>query len=151
MEDVQVDDDIDIMMSVCLSVTKNHHFLLGVSCNHPGWFFMVLGRFLWFFMVLGQVFLFFKVPGCFFMVPGGFLMHFAYLRQMGPPPPSFFLGDLFQFQVLLQPFYIPDPGSSSRDILQSLSSTCHFSLYFLVRQRLHDFVKYMKAVKKTTF
>ena len=31
------DDDIYIMMkcvSVCLSVTKNHHFLLGVSCNH---------------------------------------------------------------------------------------------------------------------
>ena len=29
--------DIYIMMkcvSVCLSVTKNHHFLLGVSCNH---------------------------------------------------------------------------------------------------------------------
>ena len=48
-------DDIYIMMSVCLSVMKNHHFLLGVSCNHPGWFFMVLGRFLWFFMVLGQV------------------------------------------------------------------------------------------------
>ena len=48
-------DDIYIMMQFCLSVTKNHHFLLGVSCNHPGWFFMVLGRFLWFFMVLGQV------------------------------------------------------------------------------------------------
>ena len=31
------DDDIYIMMkclSVCLSVTKNHHFLLGVSCIH---------------------------------------------------------------------------------------------------------------------
>ena len=27
-------DDIYIMMSVCLCVTKNHHFLLGVSCNH---------------------------------------------------------------------------------------------------------------------
>ena len=54
-EDNDGDDDIYIMMSVCLSVTKNHHFLLGVSCNHPGWFFMVLGRFLWFFMVLGQV------------------------------------------------------------------------------------------------
>ena len=26
--------DIYIMMSVCLSVTKNHHFLLGVSCDH---------------------------------------------------------------------------------------------------------------------
>ena len=26
-------DDIYIMMK-CLSVTKNHHFLLGVSCNH---------------------------------------------------------------------------------------------------------------------
>ena len=48
------DDDIYIMMK-CMCVTKNHHFLLGVSCNHPGWFFMVLGRFLWFFMVLGQV------------------------------------------------------------------------------------------------
>ena len=47
-------DDIYIMMQ-CLFVTKNHHFLLGVSCYHPGWFFMVLGRFLWFFMVLGQV------------------------------------------------------------------------------------------------
>ena len=47
-------DDIYIMMK-CMCVTKNHHFLLGVSCNHPGWFFMVLGRFLWFFMVLGQV------------------------------------------------------------------------------------------------
>ena len=29
-----VGDDIYIMMSVCLSVTKNHHFLLGVSCDH---------------------------------------------------------------------------------------------------------------------
>ena len=48
------DDDIYIMMK-CMCVTKNHHFLLGVSCNHPGWFFMVLGRFLLFFMVLGQV------------------------------------------------------------------------------------------------
>ena len=46
--------DMYIMMK-CMCVTKNHHFLLGVSCNHPGWFFMVLGRFLWFFMVLGQV------------------------------------------------------------------------------------------------
>ena len=26
--------DIYIMMNVCLSVTKNHHFLLGVSCDH---------------------------------------------------------------------------------------------------------------------
>ena len=26
--------DIYIMMHVCLSVTKNDHFLLGVSCNH---------------------------------------------------------------------------------------------------------------------
>ena len=49
-------NDVDIYIMVeCLSVTKNQHFLLGVSCNHPGWFFMVLGRFLWFFMVLGQV------------------------------------------------------------------------------------------------
>ena len=33
----KVDNDIYIMMkclSVCLSVTKNDHFLLGVSCNH---------------------------------------------------------------------------------------------------------------------
>ena len=50
----EFDLDIYIMMK-CMCVTKNHHFLLGVSCNHPGWFFMVLGRFLWFFMVLGQV------------------------------------------------------------------------------------------------
>ena len=42
-------------VSMCLSVTKNDHFLLGVYCNHPGWFFMVLGYFLCFFMVLGQV------------------------------------------------------------------------------------------------
>ena len=28
------DDDIYIMMHVCLFVTKNDHFLLGVSCNH---------------------------------------------------------------------------------------------------------------------
>ena len=31
------DDDDDIYydaVCVCLSVTKNHHFLLGVSCNH---------------------------------------------------------------------------------------------------------------------
>ena len=28
-----IEDDIYIMMK-CLSVTKNHHFLLGVSCNH---------------------------------------------------------------------------------------------------------------------
>ena len=29
------DDDGDIyIMMKCLSVTKNHHFLLGVSCNH---------------------------------------------------------------------------------------------------------------------
>ena len=27
-------DDIYIMMHVCLFVTKNEHFLLGVSCNH---------------------------------------------------------------------------------------------------------------------
>ena len=27
-------DDIYIMMHVCLFVTKNHHFLLGASCNH---------------------------------------------------------------------------------------------------------------------
>ena len=27
-------DDIYIMMSVCVFVTKNHQFLLGVSCNH---------------------------------------------------------------------------------------------------------------------
>ena len=27
-------DDIYIMMSVCVFVTKNDHFLLGVSCNH---------------------------------------------------------------------------------------------------------------------
>ena len=36
-EDIDDYDDIYIMMkclSVCLSVTKNHHFLLGVSCNH---------------------------------------------------------------------------------------------------------------------
>ena len=26
--------DIYIMMQFCLSVTKNDHFLLGVSCNH---------------------------------------------------------------------------------------------------------------------
>ena len=32
-------DDIYIMVKclfVCMFVTKNHHFLLGVSCNHPG-------------------------------------------------------------------------------------------------------------------
>ena len=29
-----VDSDIYIMMHVCLFVTKNDHFLLGVSCNH---------------------------------------------------------------------------------------------------------------------
>ena len=28
------DGDIYIMMHVCLFVTKNDHFLLGVSCNH---------------------------------------------------------------------------------------------------------------------
>ena len=47
------DDDIYIMMQcvcICVFVTKNHHFLLGGSCNHLGWFFMILGRF---FMVLG--------------------------------------------------------------------------------------------------
>ena len=48
------DGDIYIMMK-CMCVKKNHHFLLGVSCNHPGWFFIVLARFLCFFMVLGQV------------------------------------------------------------------------------------------------
>ena len=35
--DEEDDDDIYIMMkclSVCLFVTKNEHFLLGVSCNH---------------------------------------------------------------------------------------------------------------------
>ena len=47
------DDDIYIMMQ-CVFVKKNDHFLLGVSCNHPGLFFMVLGWFLWFF-ILGQV------------------------------------------------------------------------------------------------
>ena len=33
-DDVGDNGDIYIMMHVCLSVTKNHHFLLGVSCNH---------------------------------------------------------------------------------------------------------------------
>ena len=36
-DDDDGDGDVYIMMkclSVCLSVTKNHHFLLGVSCNH---------------------------------------------------------------------------------------------------------------------
>ena len=36
-EDDDQDGDISIMtecLSVCLSVTKNDHFLLGVSCNH---------------------------------------------------------------------------------------------------------------------
>ena len=28
------DGDIYIMMQFCLCVTKNHHFLLGVSCDH---------------------------------------------------------------------------------------------------------------------
>ena len=32
-EVVDDDDDIYIMMQ-CLFVTKNEHFLLGVSCNH---------------------------------------------------------------------------------------------------------------------
>ena len=64
---------------------------------------------------------------------------------------SFFLDDLFQFQVLPQSFYTPDPGSSPRYILQSLSSTSHLFPYFLMRQRLDDTVKYMKAEKKTTF
>ena len=36
--DVDVDDvddvDIYILMQFCLSVTKNHHFLLGASCDH---------------------------------------------------------------------------------------------------------------------
>ena len=32
-DDDDDDDDIYIMVK-CLSVTKNHHFLLGVSCNH---------------------------------------------------------------------------------------------------------------------
>ena len=33
-DDAYNDGDIYIMMSVCLCVTKNHHFLLGVSCDH---------------------------------------------------------------------------------------------------------------------
>ena len=37
-EDDDDDDNDDYIyydeVSVCLSVTKNHHFLLGVSCNH---------------------------------------------------------------------------------------------------------------------
>ena len=72
-------DDIYIMMK-CMCVTKNHHFLLGVSCNHPGWFFMVLGRFLWFFMVLGQVLWFFKVPGRFFYGFSWFEVGFSWLQ-----------------------------------------------------------------------
>ena len=35
-DDDDVDDDIYYdEVFVCLSVTKNEHFLLGVSCNHP--------------------------------------------------------------------------------------------------------------------
>ena len=56
------------------------------------WFFMVQG---WFFMVPGRFSGFVVVPVWFSMVPGGFLMHFAYLRRMDSPPPSFFLGHLF--------------------------------------------------------
>ena len=33
-DDKKDDGDIYIMMHVCLFVTKNEHFLLGVSCNH---------------------------------------------------------------------------------------------------------------------
>ena len=33
-DDLNGDDDIYIMMSVCGCVTKNHHFLLGISCDH---------------------------------------------------------------------------------------------------------------------
>ena len=33
-DDVGGGGDIYIMMSVYVFVTKNHHFLLGVSCNH---------------------------------------------------------------------------------------------------------------------
>ena len=52
-DDDEEDDDYDIyiMMQFCLFVTKNDHFLLGVSCNHL--IFMVLGWFSWFFMVTG--------------------------------------------------------------------------------------------------
>ena len=34
VSDDKDDGDIYIMMHVCLCVTKNEHFLLGVSCNH---------------------------------------------------------------------------------------------------------------------
>ena len=37
-DDNDKNSDIFIMMKcvfVCVFVTKNHHFLLGVSCNHP--------------------------------------------------------------------------------------------------------------------
>ena len=39
IDDIDHDDDVDIYimmkcLSVCLSVTKNDHFLMGVSCNH---------------------------------------------------------------------------------------------------------------------
>ena len=33
-DNMDENDDIYIMMK-CMCVTKNHHFLLGVSCNHP--------------------------------------------------------------------------------------------------------------------
>ena len=34
-DDDHDDDRVDIyIMMRCLSVTKNHHFLLGVSCDH---------------------------------------------------------------------------------------------------------------------
>ena len=79
------DDDINIMMkclSVCVSVTKNDHFLLGVSCNHlqPPITTMYNSRlvFLVFQLQIGFSWShvgfcgFFKVTGWFFMVPGPF-------------------------------------------------------------------------------
>ena len=83
------DDDINIMMkclSVCVSVTKNDHFLLGVSCNHlqPPITTMYNSRlvFLVFQLQIGFSWShvgfcgFFKVTGWFFMVPGPFFIVF---------------------------------------------------------------------------
>ena len=46
------DDDIYIMMHVCLFVTKNEHLLVSMFFQGSFMVFMVFGRFPWFFKVV---------------------------------------------------------------------------------------------------
>ena len=76
--------------SVCMSVTKNHHFLYRSANNHGfgwfPWFFKVVS---WFFMVFGWFLWFFKEVSWFYMVFGWFPWFFKvvswFFSRIYPP------------------------------------------------------------------